>query len=87
MPYTSIWYWCTDQNVVQRVLSARSLSEARAGTILAGYLKILPPFIMVLPGMVAQALYAEEMAAAAQARILTKLLSMVTLHTANTLGH
>jgi len=61
MPFTSIWYWCTDQNVVQRVLAAKSLAHARAGAVLAASLKILPPFMMVVPGMVARVLYRQQM--------------------------
>ena len=56
-PILGIWYWCTDQHIVQRVLAARNINEARRGTILAGYLKILPVFIFVLPGIIAAALY------------------------------
>ncbi len=52
-PILGIWYWCTDQYIVQRVLSARNLDHARAGTIFAGFLKILPVFILVLPGIIA----------------------------------
>jgi len=55
-PILGIWYWCTDQYIVQRVLSARNLDQARAGTIFAGYLKILPVFILVLPGVIAYSL-------------------------------
>jgi len=58
-PILGVWYWCTDQHIVQRVLAARNVSEARRGTILAGYLKILPVFIFVLPGMIAAALYSD----------------------------
>jgi len=47
------WYWCTDQYIVQRVLSAKNLSNAQSGTILAGFLKILPVFILILPGIIA----------------------------------
>src|SRR5213083_3022752 len=56
-PILGIWYWCTDQVIVQRVLSARDEGHARAGTIFAGFLKILPVFILVLPGLIAFALY------------------------------
>ena len=56
-PILGIWYWCTDQYIVQRVLSARNLDHARSGTIFAGFLKILPVFMLVLPGMIAKALY------------------------------
>jgi solute:Na+ symporter, SSS family len=55
-PILGIWYWCTDQFIVQRVLSAHGIKEAQRGTILAGYLKILPVFLMVAPGMIGFAL-------------------------------
>ena len=58
-PILGVWYWCTDQHIVQRVLAARNVTEARRGTIFAGYLKILPVFIFVLPGIIAAALYPE----------------------------
>src|SRR6058998_3449208 len=56
-PILGIWYWCTDQVIVQRVLSARDEGHAKAGTIFAGFLKILPVFILVLPGIIAIALF------------------------------
>jgi len=56
-PILGIWYWCTDQVIVQRVLSAKDQGHARAGTIFAGFLKVLPVFVLVLPGMIALALY------------------------------
>lgn len=56
-PILGVWYWCTDQYIVQRVLAARNQEEARGGTIFAGFLKILPVFIFVLPGMIAAALF------------------------------
>lgn len=55
-PILGVWYWCTDQFIVQRVLSAKDETNARKGTIFAGYLKMLPLFIFVLPGIVAYAL-------------------------------
>ena len=55
-PILAVWYWCTDQFIVQRVLAARDEAEARKGTIFAGYLKLLPLFIFVIPGVVAYAL-------------------------------
>lgn len=58
-PILGVWYWCTDQHIVQRVLAAKNLTAARRGTIFAGYLKILPVFIFVLPGMIAAALYSD----------------------------
>src|SRR5438270_3617009 len=59
-PILGIWYWCTDQVIVQRVLSARDEGHAKAGTIFAGFLKILPVFILVLPGIIAFALFPEQ---------------------------
>jgi SSS family solute:Na+ symporter len=56
-PILGIWYWCTDQVIVQRVLSAKDEGHAKAGTIFAGFLKILPVFVLVLPGIIAFALY------------------------------
>ncbi|MBQ3635538.1 MAG: sodium:solute symporter [Bacteroidales bacterium] len=50
------WYWCTDQFIVQRVLSAKNLKEARRGTIFGAYLKLLPVFLFLIPGMIAFAL-------------------------------
>jgi len=59
-PIIGLWYWCTDQYIVQRVLSARGLKEARRGTIFAGYLKLAPVFIFLLPGMIAVALFKQK---------------------------
>ena len=56
-PILGIWYWCTDQVIVQRVLSAKNEAHARGGAIFSGFLKILPVFILVLPGMIARVLY------------------------------
>jgi SSS family solute:Na+ symporter len=50
------WYWCTDQYIVQRVLAGKNQQESRRGTILAGYFKLTPVFIFLVPGMVAFAL-------------------------------
>ncbi|MBN1415780.1 MAG: sodium:solute symporter [Bacteroidales bacterium] len=50
------WYWCTDQYIVQRVLSGRNQQQSRRGAILAGYFKLLPVFIFMVPGMIAFAL-------------------------------
>jgi SSS family solute:Na+ symporter len=55
-PILGVWYWCTDQFIVQRTLSARSVDDARRGTIFAGFLKVLPLFIFVVPGLIAFAL-------------------------------
>jgi SSS family solute:Na+ symporter len=55
-PILAIWYWCTDQFIVQRVLSAKNVTEARRGALFAGFLKQLPLFIFVVPGLIAVAL-------------------------------
>jgi len=55
-PIVGIWYWCTDQYIVQRALAARNETQARRGTIFAGYLKLLPLFIFIIPGVIAYAL-------------------------------
>lgn len=52
-PILGVWYWCTDQFIVQRVLAAHGEDDARRGTILAGMLKQLPMFIFVIPGVIA----------------------------------
>lgn len=59
----STWYWCCDQVIVQRALSAKSESQAKTGCITSGYLKLLTPFLMVLPGMISRALFPEEVRA------------------------
>jgi SSS family solute:Na+ symporter len=55
-PILGVWYWCTDQFIVQRTLSAKDLSNARKGTLFAGFLKLLPVFIFFIPGVIAYAL-------------------------------
>lgn len=55
------WYWCTDQYIVQRVLSGRDQTQARRGSIFGAYLKLLPVFIFLVPGMIAFALHQKGM--------------------------
>ncbi|MDH4257587.1 MAG: sodium/solute symporter, partial [Candidatus Aminicenantes bacterium] len=55
-PIVGIWYWCTDQCIVQRVLAAKNETQARRGTILASYFKLFPFFIFFIPGVTAYAL-------------------------------
>ncbi len=57
------WYWCTDQYIVQRVLSGKNQREARRGTIFGAYLKLLPVFLFLIPGMIAFALHQKSLAA------------------------
>jgi solute:Na+ symporter, SSS family len=58
-PIVGLWYWCTDQHIVQRCLAARDERQARRGTIFAAYLKLLPFFIFLIPGLIAYALHAQ----------------------------
>jgi SSS family solute:Na+ symporter len=55
-PIIGLWYWCTDQYIVQRALGAPNQTEARRGCIFAGALKLLPVFIFIIPGMICFAL-------------------------------
>ena len=56
-PVLGLWYWCSDQTIVQRVLGARTRHDSQMGPIFAGFLKILPVFIMVFPGVIAFVLF------------------------------
>ena len=56
-PILGIWYWCADQTHVQRVLAARSLKDGQNGALFAGFLKITPVFLMVLPGVIGYVLW------------------------------
>jgi len=55
-PIIGLWYWCTDQYIVQRTLAAPNEKEARRGTIFASLLKLLPVFIFIIPGIICYAL-------------------------------
>jgi solute:Na+ symporter, SSS family len=63
-PILGIWYWCTDQTIVQRVLGARSSDDAQLGPLFAGFLKILPVFLLVLPGVIAYVLFQSQIGTA-----------------------
>jgi SSS family solute:Na+ symporter len=58
-PIVGLWYWCTDQHIVQRCLAAKNEQEARRGTIFAAFLKLMPFFIFLIPGLIAYALHAQ----------------------------
>ncbi|XP_075799278.1 sodium/glucose cotransporter 1-like [Microtus pennsylvanicus] len=58
----TLWYWCTDQVIVQRCLSAKNMSHVKAGCILCGYLKLLPMFLMIMTGMISRILYTDKIA-------------------------
>lgn len=57
----SLWYWCADQVIVQRVLAAKNIAHVKASTIMAGFLKILPMFIIVIPGMIARIFFVDDL--------------------------
>jgi SSS family solute:Na+ symporter len=59
-PIIGIWYWCTDQYIIQRTLAARSLTDARRGAIWGGFLKLLPVFLFLIPGMIGFALHERQ---------------------------
>ncbi|CAH8666177.1 unnamed protein product [Dicrocoelium dendriticum] len=59
---SNIWYWCTDQVIVQRTLSAKNLTHAKSGCILAGFLKLLPLWLLIFPGMISRILFPDEIA-------------------------
>jgi len=57
VPFLGFWYWSTNQYIIQRALGAKGLDHARWGLIFAGFLKVIPLFIMVIPGAMALSLY------------------------------
>ncbi|XP_050710836.1 sodium/glucose cotransporter 4-like [Eriocheir sinensis] len=59
---SGIWYWCTDQVIVQRTLSSKNMTHVKAGCILAGLLKFLPLFMLVFPGMASRVLFPDKVA-------------------------
>ncbi|KAB7502088.1 Sodium/myo-inositol cotransporter 2, partial [Armadillidium nasatum] len=59
-PIKVIWYWCTDQVIVQRTLASKNLTHAKGGCILASYLKLLPMWLIVFPGMVSRVLFPDR---------------------------
>jgi SSS family solute:Na+ symporter len=73
-PILGIWYWCTDQCIVQRVLGAKSEEDARGGALLCGCCKVLPVFVLVLPGLIARALYPDIKGDEAYPTLVVRLL-------------
>lgn len=73
-PILGVWYWCTDQMIVQRVLGAKNEAHARGGALFCGLLKILPVFVLVLPGLIAKALYPDIGGDAAYPTLVIRLL-------------
>ncbi len=58
-PVLGIYYWCADQTIVQRVLGAKTNKDAQIGPVFAGFIKILPVFLMVFPGVIAYVLFGD----------------------------
>ena len=73
-PILGVWYWCTDQMIVQRTLAADSVKSAQRATIFAGFLKILPVFILVLPGLAGALLFTNTAPNDMYATLVDKLL-------------
>ncbi|CAH0522213.1 unnamed protein product [Peronospora belbahrii] len=77
-PVGSVWYWCMDQDLVQRVLSAKDTANAKAGCSLASMLKVLPPFLIIIPGIIASIYFdfskIEEGTDAAYPTLLTEVM-------------
>ncbi len=73
-PILGIWYWCTDQMIVQRTLAADNVADARRASIFAGFLKILPVFILVLPGLAGRALFPDVVPDKMYATLVNNLL-------------
>src|SRR6187455_3202129 len=69
-PIIGLWYWCTDQYIVQRILGARDEKQARRGTIFAGFLKLTPVFLFIIPGMICFALAKSGINADIQHRLI-----------------
>ncbi|KAI0990417.1 hypothetical protein GJ496_000552 [Pomphorhynchus laevis] len=57
---SGMWYWCSDQVIVQRTLAAKNMDHVRAGCLLAGVIKLLPLFMMAFPGMISKTLWPNE---------------------------
>jgi SSS family solute:Na+ symporter len=67
MIFANLFYWCTNQYVIQRTLGAASLAEGQKGVLLSGFFKVLVPFMMMIPGVIAFHLYGPELATIDQA--------------------
>jgi SSS family solute:Na+ symporter len=76
-PVLGIWYWCADQTIVQRVLGARSEWDAQVGPIFAGFIKVLPVFLMVFPGVIAYLLFRDTIGDNADATLSVLILELL----------
>ncbi|MEM6533546.1 MAG: solute:sodium symporter family transporter [Myxococcota bacterium] len=62
MVFANLFYWCTNQYVIQRTLAAKNLAEGQKGVLLSGFFKLLVPFMMMIPGVIAFHLYGPDLA-------------------------
>ncbi|ELU02165.1 hypothetical protein CAPTEDRAFT_131177, partial [Capitella teleta] len=62
MTIGGVFYWCAHQTIVQRTLAAKNISHAKGAAVLAGFLKLTPMFLMIMPGMISRVLYPNEVA-------------------------
>jgi SSS family solute:Na+ symporter len=76
-PILGIWYWCTDQTIVQRVLGSRTEKDSQHGALFAGLLKILPVFILVFPGVVGYVLFRDVIGADANQTLPVLLVRLI----------
>jgi len=77
-PIVGLWYWCTDQYIVQRALGAPNETQARRGSIAAAFLKLLPVFIFIIPGMICFCLAKSGQVASIQAELFNAGGELVT---------
>ena len=78
-PVLGIWYWCSDQTIVQRVLGARSERDAQVGPIFCGFIKVLPPLVMVLPGVFCYALFKDKVAGNADSALIVLIKELLPI--------
>ncbi len=76
-PVLGIWYWCADQTIVQRVLGAKTERDAQIGPLFAGFLKMIPPLLMVLPGVFAYILFEDQIAANPDSTLVVLILELL----------
>jgi SSS family solute:Na+ symporter len=78
-PVLGIWYWCSDQTIVQRVLGARTERDAQLGPIFAGFIKILPVLIMVFPGVIGYVLFQDKIADNADSTLIVMIQNLLPI--------
>ena len=76
-PILGIWYWCTDQTIVQKVLAAKTEQDGRKGAVFAGFLKILPVFLMVFPGVLGYVLFRSQIGTDNDATLLVMMKNLL----------